>query len=447
MAGNDGVVKGSSSEAQYKRQEIVVALPHRDLVVEALAESGAKPTRVDESEDLGLALVSVLNATDSTNWLLAHTGYAHVQVPQSTGPDDLDPLLAALRGYFKGEYGGWTATFGKNRFLGPVFGGNGNVIHTGGGGPEKLPSDERPPTRSGDAGKGVVVGVLDTAVAPNPWLIGGCVADPADQLPEQGNYTAADGHATFVAGVILAQAPAATVRVRQVLPAGGKGADAWTVANEIVRLGQSGIDILNLSLICKTEDGAEPFILKAAVNKVPPDVVIIAAAGNYGQSKDPALTGPSYPAALPEVTAVGASVSDKTDGTLAEFTPMDAPWIDIVAPGTDIPSTYLKGHVIVGGKSTEFDGWARWSGTSFSAALASGAVAARMHPGNGAGNGNIPAVAALRGLMHDARRIQPNPLKSWTPRLLSVSTSGIGRPASAVPRTPPRRSLWNRLFG
>ena len=50
------------------------------------------------------------------------------------------------------------------------------------------------------------------------------------------------------------------------------------------------------------------------------------------------------------------------------------------APGHRLLSTYVSGTVPVarGERTTSYRGWARWSGTSFSAAVVSGAIARLM---------------------------------------------------------------------
>ncbi len=408
------------NNARYKRDEILVATPHRERVEEVLRQAGATLGESESSEELGLALLQVQNVKTAAAWLENGAGPEYSKnAPQSTGVHDLDPLLAALRAHFKARHGGWSPTIGKNRFLGPVFGGDGAVHHSGGGEPSKVAATDQLPARKAGAGAGVVVGVLDTYIAPHPWLEGGWVADPEQQLPRQPVYAPADGHATFVTGLILAQAPSATVRVRQVLGTGGRGAYAWNVAKEIVTLGRSGIDILNLSLLCQTEDGGEPLVLRTAVNKVPPGVVVVAAAGNHGaenpgqavDGQGATTNGPVYPAALPEVVAVGASTQT---GTVASFTPRDAEWIDLIALGEGVVSTYLDALVELDHRPVRFNGWARWSGSSFSAAGVSGAIAARINKG-------VTAPEALRTVSGAARKIQAVSGTSWTPRIVSLN--------------------------
>jgi subtilisin family serine protease len=280
----------------------------------------------------------------------------------------------------------------------------------------------------------VTVGVLDTRIASHDWLEGGWTAPSSAILsPPPGRpYRPEEGHATFIAGLILSQAPGATVRVRQVLNEQAQ-ADCWTVAKEIVEFGQTGgLDILNLSFACYTEDGQPPLALSTAIDRLDPNIVVVAAAGNHGNLIEPEsaesfgnqdlierehnMRKPAWPAALDRVIAVGAT----QDGgnSLAAFTPRDAEWIDLVVDGVDLLSTYLTGDVEVDPatkRSIKFSGWARWSGTSFAAALASGKIAANVRPGQ------HTARDATRLIQKHADTLRDVSSEStWTPRLVRV---------------------------
>jgi membrane-anchored mycosin MYCP len=357
---------------------------------------------------------------------------------------DLDLLLLFLRGYFRERFSGWVPTMGKNNVVShpglagfPHLRGGGPdqpaVLpvdpHLRGGGPDQpavLPVDphlrgggpDQPPVlpvdphlrgggpdqpageptvpwrrREARPGAGVRVGLLDTRLSAHPWLAGAYTA-ALDALIEPGSgdtlQPATAGHATFVAGLILCRAPGAVLEVRAVLDAQSLGS-VWDAARHIAELTGSGLDVLNLSFGCFTDDGQPPLALATAIGLMRPQTVVVAAAGNYDQvdlTDGLTRTTPMWPAALDEVIAVGAADGN---GEFASFSP-DLPWIDFLAPGVDVESTFLTGRVRIGSPEgegrhaeealEEFDGWAQWSGTSFAAASVSGAIAARIEPGH-----------------------------------------------------------------
>jgi len=391
MSEERSTIQGARN-AHFYAAEILVALPHLSQVMAVFRDAGLQPAVSAKSEALDLGLLTLPDERSAADRLAEHVerklaGRPHRPVPAAGEDNDTNRVLLALRSYFASEHGGWAPTLGKNRLIGGVEGG-GIVSHGGGGSPE--PASGPLPARGAGPGQGVRVGVLDTALAPHPWLAGGWVARYSDMLPTDIRYDQAAGHATFVAGLILSQAPGATVRMRQVLRKdNGFVADVWTVANEIVALGRSGVDVLNLSLVSYTEDGQPPLALATAIDRLDPNIVVVAAAGNHGDvdRRDPPVPGvdehdtrkPTFPAALDDVTAVGAA---DNGGKVSPFTPRATDWIDFLAPGEGVLSTYLTGTVELDDRRRkEFTGLGRWSGTSFSAALISGAIAAGTEPG------------------------------------------------------------------
>jgi membrane-anchored mycosin MYCP len=377
--------------AAYRPREILVSLAHLDQVLTVLNECKACPVTPDASKRsdlLELALVSLDTKADLPtvqDALLSGVSEQYSRnVPAAFGDDDLDPVLAALRAHFAERHGGWAPTIGKNRLVGWVGGVDGIVQHNAQD--QFLDIAEVAdgfPARESGAGAGVTVGVLDTGIANHPWLAGGWTAAFHDVLPDSTgsgagtgyDYLRQQGHATFVAGLVLSQAPSATVRVRSVLDSDGK-ADLWTVANAIVAFGRTGgLDILNLSFACYTEDGQPPLALSTALGRLDPAIRVVAAAGNHGGDREPSANqpdphAPAWPAALDRVIAVGAMDGDQ----VADFTPKNADWINAYEQGVNVLSTYLSGRVKGMGKP--FHGWAKWTGTSFAAAQHSGKLAA-----------------------------------------------------------------------
>jgi membrane-anchored mycosin MYCP len=384
---------------QYEQDQIVVAIPHLRPVLQRLAAADLRivdlddirPGEIDRSEALGLALVQ-LRDDGMARWDRDRADVA----PYSPPRPRLDALLGFLYAEFQREYS-WTPTIGKNRAVDEVVGNH--TIGVGDEGVPQVPRNDaaRLDPRDGDPGAGVLVGVADTAFHRNKWLEGGYQAPPSTLWQEGSRRVRYEsGHASFVTGTILQQAPGAVVSVRRVLGDDGT-ADSWSVAKALAQFERLGVDILNLSLGCFADNDEEPLVLTTALHRLDPDLVVIASAGNHGRQGSRAL----WPAALPRVVAVGATDSG---GKQPDWS-AQAPWVDVLATGVDVLSTYITGPVEVEDGPQEFpDGLATWSGTSFAAAKVSGAVAARTEPG---GKG---AAAALRELLAEAATSNPEGL-------------------------------------
>lgn len=383
----------------HETNQIVVSFPHLGMVTDELNRLNLGHHVARTSSLLDLALVELANPLAAA----ASLRETAAVVGQQPSPEAaIGAVLDALRQLFRAKYAGWAPPMGKNRTVGRLHGVQA-VIHSGGGDPTALKAPLTSTPRPAGPGQGVRVGVLDTGLYAQPWLAGGWAAQYSDRLSTAATHEFPAGHATFVTGLILSQAAGATVEVHKVLGENGT-AESWEVAEEIVRAGRSGLDVLNLSFACYTENGEPPLVLATAVDRIDSDVVVVAAAGNHGDvsgddTADAALrpqaVKPAWPAALDDVIAVGAVTKE---GQRAPFSP-NAPWIDVHAEGVDVRSTYLE--KAVGGPNsspkTFPGGWAEWKGTSFAAALVSGAVAAATEPQR------VSAADAARNLLSTLR--------------------------------------------
>jgi len=350
-------------------EQLIVDLQHLQAVEKLLDQFGirrAEMTPDDRDEHLGLARVRDLADNDGDAL-------------------DVGEILALLRQRAAAERDGWQPVMGKNRVVDAVIGeghkpmaGGGEVAVSGhkpmsGAQPAPASAADLPPAPAADpeAGRGVSVGLVDTPLAP---------AGPGtddDPLPFRA------GHATFVSSLIRRQAPAADVHLEGILdPATGR-ADSWDVARALLRLARTQrLDILNLSLGSYTIAGGPPLVIARAIERLGPEVLVVAAAGNHGML-DHLTIGRTrhsgcWPAAIEPVKAVGST--DK-NGDVAPWSPA-LPWVTCLAPGDDVVGSYLTGAVRLVDGVKQFDGHARWSGTSFSAATVTGLVAARTVPGS-----------------------------------------------------------------
>ncbi len=256
--------------------------------------------------------------------------------------------------------------------------------------PARPTSEQFPPNL--EPATDFVIGQVDTgfvlqAGAPHPWLAGHLRfgaedVDPLDGVTAldtdggldvvlpgtDGLLDPADAHGTFVAGLMVQQAPRAVVLMGGVLD-DFRGDDA-SVAEAITALAAAGTKVITLALSGGPDEQRRPELLEAAIGQLPADVVVVAAAGNLGTSRE------VWPAAFPRVIAVGAvdasvPVRAGTAPPRAEFSSYGK-WVDAYATGVDVLGPYVSFTETDG---DEFTGWARWSGTSFAAAKVAGKIA------------------------------------------------------------------------
>ncbi|MER7245917.1 S8 family serine peptidase [Kribbella sp. NPDC000426] len=211
------------------------------------------------------------------------------------------------------------------------------------------------------------IGVLDTGVdAGHPDLAG-------HLLPGYNTFNTAlppndgDGHGTATTGIIAAGtsnsagiagvAWSAKVRPVKVLDDTGSGDDT-NVINGINWAVKNGVRVINMSL---GGEGDDPILHTAIQNAVAKGVVLVAAAGNTGDSSL------HYPAAYPEVLSVGAT---NAAGVLTSFSTYGDS-VDLAAPGYDITSTAPRAGTPAG-YEPYFLGLA---GTSFSSPIVAGVAA------------------------------------------------------------------------
>ncbi len=332
----------------------MVPVPDLDVVIGQLAQLALRPTQTPEiNEALHLALIkfSTAAAMGSLMDRLRSTDFAATVVPAP------NPHMSTVHSMVQ--------PFPQTR---P----HQHYILTD----DLTPAPAPPSTfHEGSGGGGVHIGVLDT---PPPDIAGG---------PE---YLLA-GHAMFVTSLILAQAPDATVTVRGI-PGDIGQTTAWDVVQGMLALADAGADVIYLPFGCRTDDDQPPVLLSRAVQHLCGRVVLVAAAGNHNDSPRPDQS--TWPAALPDVVAVGAR---NAGDTLAYFSPR-LHWVTCTAPGVQVPGAYLNGPVrLLDGTLRQFNGGAIWSGTAFAAATACGAIAARTVPGHVTAHDALAALLAEDG--------------------------------------------------
>lgn len=205
--------------------------------------------------------------------------------------------------------------------------------------------------------------------------------DRLDVLEPEGLDLGA-GHGTFVAGIIGRVTPAPIVMIRA-FDTDGVGSD-HAIARAIRRAAavfeeqSGGRGVLNLSFGVETvSDSAEDQALRAALDALPPEVVVVAAAGNEDTGR------PFWPATSKRTIAVAALAADGAPAAWSNH----GPWVDFSTLGEGLAAPYVTGRETQGTGDPgdpfdeypeEFTGpnpFAAWEGTSFAAAQVSGEAA------------------------------------------------------------------------
>ena len=248
----------------------------------------------------------------------------------------------------------------------------------------------------------VRLGVSDTGllqdIADFSWLDGvngevdelslGAPGGPA-RIPEYA------GHGTFVAGVARCMAPSSEVYVNNHFSLSGGELEHVIIEKLEQLVMEFRPEVINLSAGTYSRKDW-PLLGMRGFLTAHPEITLVAAAGNDSTDR------PFYPAALPEVVAVGALGIDQIHR--AWFSNYGE-WVDVYALGEGLVNAYAKGVYTYQeppkrpAKQT-FHGLARWDGTSFSAPLVAGLIAARMA---GTGESSRAASNALLELAESQR--------------------------------------------
>ncbi|WP_347548914.1 S8 family peptidase [Pseudalkalibacillus hwajinpoensis] len=222
-------------------------------------------------------------------------------------------------------------------------------------------------------GKGKVVAVIDTGCQVDHPDLQSRIIDgknfTADYGGSSDKYDDNNGHGTHVAGTIAAMsgenglsgvAPESNLVIVKVLNGVGSGSYESIINGIRYAIDWKGpdgerVNVISMSLGGPTDLPELHDVIKEAVNR---NISVVCAAGNEGDARED-TSEYAYPGAYNEVIEVGAASFQRT---LAPFSNTNNE-IDLIAPGVDILSTYLKGEYAV------------LSGTSMAAPHVSGALA------------------------------------------------------------------------
>lgn len=211
---------------------------------------------------------------------------------------------------------------------------------------------------SGQAtGAGVTVAIIDTGIAGGDKQLAKNVVGGQDFTNSGGQYKVdVDGHGSMVASIIAAQpsekngmvgiAPGVKLLIYREAGCNVTGGnDEATLAKAINAAVSAGAQVINISQDGYTANAA----LKAAVlNAYQKNVLIVASAGNYGNSQaadgniNYGVNPVMYPASYaPYLLAVGAAAQDGSVGIFSET----GPYVGVTAPGVDVGGIFPDGKV------------------------------------------------------------------------------------------------------
>jgi hypothetical protein len=221
-------------------------------------------------------------------------------------------------------------------------------------------------------GRGVRVAVLDSAIVPHPALPK--IVQHVDAVPPSAASPAAFYHGTAVASLIAGNSPMA----RGIAPAvelisirvinDEQKSDVLSISAGLLAALDHGAEIVNLSLGCSSD---MPLLRDTVRLVIDAGVVVVASAGNEGRSEA------RYPAAYEGVIAVGAIEAGAERMSYSNL----GSRLGLTAPGYGVNAAAPP------------DRYISFGGTSASAPVVCGVIAATMSDGSGR---RMPAAEAVR---------------------------------------------------
>ncbi len=228
----------------------------------------------------------------------------------------------------------------------------------------------------------VRLGVSDTGLweqpdlARHPWLAG--VQWESDQQGPalsggQPSIPHHAGHGTFVAGVARCMAPGATVYVGNHFPKSAGELEHVVVSRLEDLIQKQSPHLINFSAGTYTRKNWAPLSF-SEFRRRHPDITLVAAAGNDSTTRK------YWPAAFDWAVSVGALGADQQ--RRAWFSNHGV-WVDVYALGEGLVNAFATGVYTYQEPPKRpakqaFNGMATWDGTSFSAPLVAGLIAAEM---------------------------------------------------------------------
>ncbi|MBD3309261.1 S8 family serine peptidase [candidate division KSB3 bacterium] len=222
----------------------------------------------------------------------------------------------------------------------------------------------------------VIIAIIDTGIDYTHEDLAGKVIKGYDFVNEDFDPKDDNGHGTHVAGIagafsnnrsgIAGVCPGCSLLAIKVITADGAGTNTW-IANGIANAVNLGAQVINLSLGGLDRSHTIELAVQQAYQN---NVLVVAASGNDGSSV------PLYPAAFPEVIAVGAT--DRS-GDRASFSSYGS-HLELAAPGQAIYGT-LPGNT-----------YDAWNGTSMASPHVAGLAGLVLSKSPGLSNDQVRRV-------------------------------------------------------
>ncbi|MDP2926852.1 MAG: S8 family peptidase [bacterium] len=252
----------------------------------------------------------------------------------------------------------------------------------------------------------IKVGIIDTGISKDHPDLKANIKGGVNTINPRKSWNDDNGHGSHVAGItagldneigVIGVGPKIDLYAIKVLSASGSGylSDViegiqWAMAN--------GMQVINMSLGTASDVQS---LHDAVIAAKGAGIVVVAAAGNSGESSDPSVI---FPAAYPEAIAVSAT---DQNNVIASWSSR-GPEVDLAAPGVSIYSTY---------KGT---GYATLFGTSMAAPHVTGSVALVLNTPVGSYDANANSVwdpdevqAKLQATVTDLGIAGPDNLYGW----------------------------------
>jgi hypothetical protein len=234
----------------------------------------------------------------------------------------------------------------------------------------ELPGRDRPKVLVMDSGLRTVDGAglqpehaeLTSCFTHSPWLLRAEQREVDDEdeadVDQTGTLDFQAGHGTFIAGIVRQYCPDAEIYTCGVLTSFGEGSVSGVLhalRRVLALIGSIDVAVMSFGGYFENDDAS---MFGSELGKLLGGAVAVGSAGNDNSCR------PYFPAALPDVVGVGGLAADGR-AWFSNF----GPWVDACAPATDVVSTFFVDYTeeLDGAALRHFDGWARWSGTSFAA--------------------------------------------------------------------------------